>query len=1106
MKIKYFLQVVLLMLFFVQLSFAQAKMVSGSVTDQNTNEPLIGATVLVKGTNTGTVTDLDGKFKIEISSSSDILVFSYIGYLKQELTVGDRNVIDVMLSSNFVGLEDVVIVGYGSKKRENLTGAVSTVNVRKALESKPVVDISRSLKGVVPGVTITHATGKLNAEANIKLRGFGSVNGNSNPLILIDGVEGKLSDINPESVESISVLKDAASTSIYGVRAAFGVVLITTKTGEKGKTVVNYSNNFSYSNPIWNIKHAPMESLMDAIHTAKERNNGGAPFAFGMGGQEWREKSIQWEKDYGYLGSSLNDDVMKEGRDFEVIDGQFFGYRSWDVFGQILNENSPASSHNFSVSGGNDKMYYSIGFSHDNRDGLYKVNTETLKKNTLNANFSAKLNDWASLNFRNMFTKSDYEEPFSYRAGTKLGELFYALRWPSNFPYGVSDGTYFDAPSGTSFIGPIGFLRNANRNSTERIYSRNTLEAVLNIIKSNEHTLDFTTNFSYSNSNNVFHERGGSVPLINWWSQGNTPTYDPIYYSTSTSRNLTSYDISKNKLYSFNAFANYTNKSFTGHTFSVLAGTNIEQNDYSYLTTGRTFLLDPNLPELSTAVGDAFANNYKDSWRVLGLFSRLNYNYKEKLLLELNGRIDGSSRFPAGDRFAFFPSGSIGYRLSEEDFAKDLLQNIKVSSLKFRASWGQIGYQDVGQFVFVPTINDRDANWIINSQKEKTFYNPKVVSSSLTWETIETVDFGVDLSMFNDQVNMMFDVYQRKNKNMLGPSEQLPAVLGASLPSVNAGEMRTRGWEFTLNLRHKFGKDFDAYLTGILSDGVAEITKWSNESGILSDFYSGMKLGEIWGFETDRFFTADDFNGDGSLKEAIPTQDPNIYTSGFNIGPGDVKYKDLNGDGVVDKGSFTLEDHGDLKVIGNTTPRYEYSIRTGFNYKWFDLGVFLQGIGKRQYWATGNVALANYHYDVLYEHQTDYWTEDNTGAFYPRPFASNAGTYLPNTKNVGRLLSGSSMLMYGRNNYVPQSKYLQDLSYLRLKEVSVGFTFPDKMMAKYSIAKLRLYFSAYNLYEWTNSFAPIDPESTINYYGSLSFYGTQLPQTRSLSFGLQLTL
>ncbi len=1084
---------------------AQERTVTGKVTDASNGSGLPGVNVAIVGTSQGAITDMDGNYSIKVPGNDVSLSFSFIGYTTQTVKVGSQKVINVSLSATDVGLAEVVIVGYGEMKKENLTGAVSTVDVAKTLESKPLADVGRSLQGTVSGVTITYGSGNLNEAPNIKLRGYGSVNGNSDPLVLIDGVEGKLTDINPEDIDKISVLKDAASTSIYGARAAFGVILITTKKGKKGKTTVNYSNNFAMNIPIFDIKPAPMNYLMDAIHTAKERNNGGAPFAFGMGGDDWRQRSIDWENQYGYLGSSMTSDVMVEGRDFEVIGGQFYSYRSWDVFDQILADKSFAQTHNVSVSGGSEKVRYNLSYGYNAKEGLYKVNTETYKRNTFNGNVNADLSDWATINFRTLYTKRTYEEPFNYRSST-LGYLFYALRWPSNFPYGVSDGTYFGAPEGSSFIGPIGFLREANRNRFERDFSKNTLELVLKLLDKNKQLINFTTNFSYSHSADVNHEKGGSVPMINWWSQGNPPQFDPVYYSTSTARNQTTYRTINEELYSLNSFVNYLNTKKEGHTFSVLGGMNVEKSNYLYIYAKKPFLLDPNLPELALATGDASASNAKESWSVLGFFARFNYNYKNKLLLEVNGRMDGSSRFPAGDRFAFFPSMSAGYKISEEEFASNILQAVRISNLKFRASWGQVGYQDVGQYAFVPTITSTNAFWITNSQLEKTFNNPKAVSPSLTWETIETLDFGLDVGLFNNQVELIFDWYERTNKDMLGPGEQLPVVFGASVPQVNSGELRTRGWEFTINAKHHFGNDFNVYLTGVLSDATAEITKWNNETGILSDFYPGMKLGEIWGFETDRLFQADDFNTDGSLRDGIPVQDPNIYSSGFNLGPGDVKYVDQNGDGVVDKGSFTKDDHGDLVVIGNTTPRYEYSIRLGADFKGFDLSILFQGIGKRDYWGIGNVAIANFHYDNLFDYQTDYWREDNTDAFYPRPFASNLATYIPNTRNIGRLLTpGGYMNMRGINNLVPQSRYLQNLSYFRLKDLTFGYTVPTRILQKYKIEKIRVYFAAYNVWEWTGSFIPVDPESSINSHSSFSFYGTNLPQTRSFSLGLQLT-
>jgi TonB-linked SusC/RagA family outer membrane protein len=822
-----------------------------------------------------------------------------------------------------------------------------------------------------------------------------------------------------------------------------------------------------------------------------------------MGGTDWRQRSIDWENQYGYLGSKMKDETMVEGRDFDVIGGQFYSYRSWDVFDQILIDNAFAQTHNLSVSGGTDRIRYNFAYRYHAKEGLYEVNTETMDRHNLNLNVSADLTDWATVNVKSMYSKKIYEEPFNYRTGS-LGYLFYALRWTSNWPYGLSDGTYFGAPEGTSFIGPIGYLREANRNHVEREYARNTIEAIFDVITRETHDVNLHADFSYAHTGENEHFKGGSVPMINWWSQGNTPAYEAQHYGTSSSRNTTWYELVNNELYTFNAYADYTNTMFDGHTFDLLGGVNVEKNEYLWIDATRPFLLDPNLPELALATGDPSVDNAKVNWSVLGFFGRLNYNYKNKILLELNGRMDGSSRFPAGDQFAFFPSASVGYKISEEDFAS-FLDAARINNLKLRASWGQIGYQDVGQFAFIPTINNAESDWIVSSALETTFSNPRAVNPSLTWETIETLDFGVDIGFLDNKIELIFDWYQRTNKDMLGPGEQLPVVFGASIPQVNSGEMQTKGWELTLNAKHRFNNDLSVFFTGVLSDATAKITKWSNETGILSDFYSGKVVGEIWGFETDRFYNDGDFTA-GVLNPDVPVPDPDMYNTAFNIGPGDVKYKDLNDDGEVNKGAYTLDDHGDLKVIGNITPRYEYSFRFGGTYKWIDLSLFFQGIGKREYWATGNVAMANFHYDVLYAHQEDFWSEDNTDAFYPRPFASNQSTYLAYQRNVGQLTTNGVLITQGRNNCIPQSKYLQDMSYIRFKELTIGFTVPQNLVNRVRISNMRIYFSAYNLWEHIASHVPMDPESMTNSNGWFNFYGNNIPLTRSYSFGLQVTL
>ncbi|MEN8249532.1 MAG: TonB-dependent receptor [Bacteroidota bacterium] len=1099
--------VLFLMLFIAGFALAQDRTVTGTVTSSDDGLPIPGVNVVLEGTTTGSATDLDGNYKVSVTGENPVLVFSFIGYATQSITVGSQSVIDISLELDTKALEEVVVVGYGTQKKANLTGAVASVDVAKTLEAKPVADVSRSLQGVVAGLTVLFPSGNLNQEPNIKLRGYGSSSGSNEPLVLIDGVQGRLSDINPEAIANISVLKDAASASIYGARGAFGVILVTTKEGKEGKTTVNYSNNFSFNKPMWDIQHAHMDRLMDAIHVARDRNNGGAPFAFGMGGQDWREKSEAWEREYGYLGSSMTDEVMVMDRDFEVIDDQFYSYRSWDVFDQLLNDKGMTQTQNLSVGGGSDKLKFNLSYGYTSRDGIYKVNTETLDRHTVNGTVSAKLADWVTLKFNTMYTKKIYEEPFNYRSGT-LGYLFYATRWPNNFPYGVSDGTYFGAPEGSSFRSPIGYLRVANRNRLERDYIRQTIGAEFDVLTKETHDLNISTNLTYAFYNEVYHVKGGSVPIINWWSQGNVPFFDPIDYATSDSRNRTSYSSRNNKLKTFNAYATYTNTSFADHTFKLIGGTNIESNQYLSIYANHPFLFDPGTPELGLATGDLDASSDISEWSLLGFFGRVNYNYKEKLLLELNGRLDGSSRFPGGDKYAFFPSASAGYRISEESFA-GFLESAKINNLKIRASWGEIGYQEVPLDAYIPTMSDYESYWIVNSIRETTFSNPRAFSSSLTWETVETIDLGVDMGFLDNRIELIFDWYTRTTKGILGPGEIVPDVFGATPPQVNSGEMQTKGWELTLNARHRFNDNLEIFGSAVLSDAIAKITKWENPTGILTDFYKGKVLGEIWGFRTDRLFQENDFiniGGEEQLIPGTPIQDPNMYSSGFNLGPGDVKYVDLNGDGLINKGAYTLDDHGDLEVIGNMTPKYEYSFRGGANFKGFDLNFLLQGVGKRDYWAMGNLALANYHYDVLYEHQEDYWREDNIDAFYPRPFVSNDLYYLSSQRNIGQLARAQYTITRGVNNYVPQTRYLQNLAYLRLKELTVGYSFPKAIIDRINIQKLRVYFSGYNIIEWSGSFIPVDPESTPNSSGSFPYYGNSLPQSRSFSFGLQVTL
>jgi len=461
--------------------------------------------------------------------------------------------------------------------------------------------------------------------------------------------------------------------------------------------------------------------------------------------------------------------------------------------------------------------------------------------------------------------------------------------------------------------------------------------------------------------------------------------------------------------------------------------------------------------------------------------------------LELNGRYDGSSFFPPQDRWAFFSSGSAGYRISEEPF----MQSLKpiLSDMKIRGSYGELGNQDVtsdGSNIYLRIMNGAGTNWVTSDgTTAQTVTQPGAVANSLKWERVSTFDLGTDMRFFNSHIGLTFDWYQRDTKGMI-QSTSVPATFGTGGPKINAGNFRSKGYELTIDAQYSVGNDLHLYGSIGFSDAKTVFTRWDNPNLSISTAfnYVGKTYGELWGFETDRYFTAADFNTDGTPKSGIPSQ-TSLQTGNFVYGPGDIKYKDLNGDGVINGGQMTLKDHGDLKVIGNTQPRYLYNARLGGSWKNFDLDVFIQGVGKRSWWGVGNIALPMYQsLDILYANQLDYWTPDNPDARYPNPFPNNTGA-----GTIGGLSSG-------KNNFYPQSKYLLNLAYCRLKNVTLGYTLPNPILGRLGIQTFRVYLTGENLAEISNVGAPIDPEITD---GESSSIGRTFPFMRSYAFGIQLT-
>lgn len=1057
---------------------AQERTIKGTVLSADDNTPLAEVNVTVKNTLTATQTDAAGSFSIN-ASTGQTLQFSYVGFAMQEILVGESNNVSVSLSNQQATLSDVVVVGYGKQRRANLTGAVSTVDVSRTLGSRPITDVARGLQGAVPGLTITTTSGQPGMSANIRLRGVtGSFNasGGTQPLILVDNVEiPNLQMVNPEDIESISVLKDAASTSIYGTRAAWGVILITTKSGKKNApSSITYSNNFSWNRPSEMAQSAApvigTETMLSAIRRTAMNPN---VSQFGVLGMYFDEIGVQKMKDWiaTYGNQDLGPDMVM-GRDLEIRDGKLFFYRPWDPINMYVKNYASQQKHDLGISGGGDKTTYHMGLGFLDQGGFLKVNPDKFQRYNITLNLNSSVTDWMDLRAKGQFSQSITTYPFAF-SGASLGPWAYLTRWPSVYPYGTYDGKPFRSA--------ITEVQQAKMDNEKSLYGRFQMGTTLKIMKD----LTVDADYTYSTTNTHIHSVGGGTAGIDFWA--GSLNYLPNYQSVSYDR--VKYTSAWNEMHTGRAFATYR-KKIGSHTAQLIAGTDVDIYKYWSQSSERRSIMDPDLGEIGLSTGDQFVGGSRGHWATRGFFARLNYDFQNKYLFELNGRYDGSSRFPDANQYSFFPSASVGYVISQENFM-DFSRSV-LSFLKLRASWGSIGNQDIGNGRFLSLMSSTNSNWLVGTNNLLTMTTPTPLSPVLKWETNTTLDFGVDARFMKNKLGVTFDWYRRTTSDMISAGTTLPSTFGAASPVRNFGEIQATGWELAVDFSHTFSNGLHFSATGILSDVQEKVTKFANATRGISTNYEGRIIGEIWGYETDRFFTQDDFisqnpNGSWVAKAGIADQDfLRANTSWFFYGPGDIKYKDLNGDGKINSGTSTVEDPGDMRVIGNSTPRYTYGLTLNADWKGFDFTVFFQGVGKRDLWPNGPVFIPGWRQaEVWYEHQMDYWTPENQNAYYPRPTNAAEG----NTNK----------------NFAVQTKYLLDMSYLKIKNLAIGYTLPKGITRKALLSKVRIYAAAENIATFTNLKLPIDPEIDYTPGQDASGFGRTYPQQKRISFGLQAT-
>ena len=1048
----------------------QTASITVTVVDSK-GEPIIGANVVEKGTTNGSITDFDGKATLNIKPGATVQV-SFVGYKTQEVKVSKN--MRIVLKEDTELMDEVVVVGYGAQKKANLTGAVANVNVEEAIASRPVTDVAKALQGVSPGLTIINNEGGVGTSSSIKLRGStGSVNAGSGttPLILVDNVEvPDLNLVNPDDIASISVLKDAASAAIYGTRAAWGVILITTKQGKTNDKVrVSYSNNFSWNTPTTMPEMASTVEQATAIMEVYRRNGqpgGGTSIGFAFDDQFITELQ-DWQNKYGHMSQEELGDIQL-GRDVIQRGGKTYWLRTFDPIEMFTHKWTPQQNHNLSVNGGSEKTTFNISLGYMKQEGVMKFNTDEYDRYTLNSNITTQIRDWWKVRSNVMFARSTNSQPYRYTSGY-TDVWYYLLRWPAWYPYGQYEGK--DIRSAVTEI------KQANRESLTTNYVRANLGTTITPIKG----LDINFDYTFSLYNTKQHRAGGIVEAWDMFNANPLSTYSTNVYGASHNKVVENSAYTMNNI--FKAYATYNFDIKEKHSFKVMAGFDAESREkLGHYSEGRE-MISTSLPEINLTTGDEYGRNssysYHNDFAAAGFFGRINYDFMGKYLLEFNARYDGSSKFPKGKKFGFFPSFSAGWRASEEAFmqwAKPVMSDLKV-----RGSWGTIGNQDVSSNAFLSTMASGKSGWVMNGIDQLRLGAPSVVSSSLTWEKVTTLDLGLDARFFDGAFGATFDWYQRVTSDMHTAGETLPSTFGASSPQINFGELTATGWELALDYSHKFSNGLGLNLRASLAHVEEEITKWNDQANKITGNYEGRKLGEIWGYVTEGIFQSEE--------EVKNHASQSLYESGsFKFGVGDVKYKDLNGDGKITYGSNTVDDPGDQKIIGNSMPNYEYSFTIGLDYKGFDFSTFFQGVGSRDFWANGNIAIpfGMAAADPLFKHQRDYWTPENTDAFYPR-------------------LADHNWVSSGKN-FLKQTRYLLDMAYLRCKNITVGYSLPTSLLKKIDFQKIRVYFSAENVFEFDNLHLPVDPE-TKGYKGGNSngnfAFGREYPFMRSISFGVQ---
>lgn len=987
------------------------KLITGSVKDDR-GELLLGVSIVIKGTSAGTVTDINGIYSIEVPNEQSVLVFNYLGYSTKEVSVEGKDKLDVVLTENSQNLEEIVVVGYGIQKKVNLTGAVGTAT-SKDLQNKAITNALEGLQGLIPNFNINYNDGNPGSTPNLNVRGFESLNGGE-PLIIVDGNQSDtyfLSRLSPEDIENISVLKDASSAAIYGARAAFGVVLVTTKKGYRNveKTNVSFSSNLILGTP--NYLPKMVNSYVHASTVNEALRQKGEPIRF-------KEEDIEKMRLYHMDPSKYPIEQIDEN-------GDYYFWGTINYMDEVLKKTITRWRNNINVSGGTKLIDYYVSGGYTSDEGIFKYSNADIDIFNVKAKVNANITSWWTIGTNIDYVKDKQSKPHDY------------LNWWDRI---YSQRTYFNIinpVNGYYTNNPLVYLREGSRTSSNETTTVLSFDTKITPLKDWNIYGKYTYR-EYSNNENDVAKKlymsdnyGYRFPGNAIWN-GSASTSSVSEYSKVTKQNT------------FDVYSDYETRFAEKHYFKIMVGFNQEEYWLKDFKAKRENMINDKIPSLNLTNGEDYVSQSEYSWATRGAFYRLNYSFKDRYLFETSGRYDGSSRFPKDSRFGFFPSASVGWRISEESFMK--WSRKYLDNLKFRITYGALGNQDVSTYAYIASMEAKQINYLLGGQRPIGVNVPALVSPDLTWETVKTLNFGIDFSLFDSRLNGSFDVYERKTLDMLTSGDAMPGILGASAPERNGADLSTKGWELVLNWNDHIG-DFTYGISFTLSDSKSKITKYDNPTGSLKTHYEGETIGEIWGYETEGFIDTEekrDYINNNGIQQYF-------YNGAWKLG--DIQYRDINDDGKVDRGDYTLGNHGDLKVIGNNQAHYNYGISLSAGWKGLSVSAFFQGVGKRDFMPSGYMFWPfSDAWGNIQEHQLDTWSIDNPNAYYPQLEAA------------------------ADRNYENQTKYLQNGAYIRLKNLSISYELPKQWLKHTFIENARFTLSGRNLWTGTKLIKPYDPE------------------------------